>query len=86
MPKISVDLSNVDWKLLRKQKLTLQGVVGIVAKSHPDINASDLSGLLHLLDSIQDQTAEIIGDSAVFGEEFASVETNTTNPDERSDK
>ena len=30
MPKISVDLSNVDWKLLRKQKLTLHTMIGIV--------------------------------------------------------
>ena len=84
MPKISVDLSNVDWKLLRKQKLTLQAVIGIVSKFRPDIDAGDLSGLLHLLDNIQDQVAEVIGEDAVLGKEFAQVEVNTTNPDERS--
>ena len=86
MPKIQVDLTNVDWELLRKQKLTLQTVIGIVARSHPGIDADDLSGLLHLLDHLQDQVAEVLGEKAVFGKEFTRCETAAAKPEERSDE
>lgn len=77
-------LGNVDWRPLRKQKLTLQVVIGIVPETHPEIDAGDLSGLLHFLDHVQDQAAEVFGEKAVFGNEFAPDEADVASPKESS--
>jgi hypothetical protein len=67
MPYVTVDLSNVDWGLLRKQKLFLLKAVKIRAKAGASESAEHLRGLVHLLDHIQDQAAETLGEEAVFG-------------------
>lgn len=56
--RIMIDLSAVDWNLLRQQKHAL---IQARATSEP------LAGLVHLLDNIQDQAAKILGEKAVFG-------------------
>jgi hypothetical protein len=56
---------NIDWTLLRSQKLTLMQVI---ATSPPTV-AEDLTGILHTIDALQDEAAEFFGDDIVFGEE-----------------
>ena len=67
MPCVTVDLSNVDWGLLRKQKLSLLKAVRIKAKTGATEAVEHLRGLVHLLDHIQDQAAETLGEEVVFG-------------------
>ena len=71
-PKLLIDCGKVDWELLRAQKLALlehmdgiytAGLVKIV--NSPTMKA--LEGILHILDHIQDEAAEILGEEAVFG-------------------
>ena len=69
MIQITVDVSNVDWAMLGKQKETLLAAIPIIKKNHPRLDSEDLRGLIHLIDSLQDQAAEIIGKEIVFGEE-----------------
>jgi len=71
MQRITVDLSNVDWPLLRKQKLTLLKTAQRRTKTRAAESAEHLRGLVHLLDHIQDQAAEILGEEAVFGKKRA---------------
>ena len=54
--KILVDVSGVDWKLIRKQKLYLI-----------KLNTEYSVGIVNFFDSIQDQAAEQIGEKKVFG-------------------
>ena len=60
----------IDWKLLRSQKLTL---IQVISVSPPTV-AEDLTGILHLIDYIQDDAATdyLIGIKAVFGEDGES--------------
>jgi hypothetical protein len=67
LKELSINLGNVDWKLLRRQKESL-----VRATSVSDVQISkkcqeDLTGILHLLDHIQDHAAEQIGERTVFG-------------------
>jgi hypothetical protein len=57
----------IDWALLRSQKLTL---VQVISVSPPTV-AEDLTGILHLIDHLQDEAAanSEIGIKEVFGEE-----------------
>lgn len=55
---VIVDLTNVDWSLLRKQKLDLLNRIG---------DEDPLMGLVHLLDEIQDQATTVLGEKVVFG-------------------
>ena len=52
---------NIDWTLLRQQKLDLLAVIGL-AESGWDIitpsQTSSLTGILHLIDGIQDEAVE----------------------------
>jgi len=54
--RILVDVSDVDWKLLRKQKLYLSG-----------LDTENVIGIVNFLDTIQDQATKIIGEKEVFG-------------------
>ena len=71
MHTVTIDFSNVDWKLLRSQKLILLAhmdgvqVTGVATTDSPIVRA--LQGIIYLLDDIQDQAAEIIGEETVFG-------------------
>jgi len=60
----------IDWALLRSQKLTL---IQVISVSPPTV-AEDLTGILHLIDYIQDDAAADphIGTKAVFGEDGES--------------
>ena len=49
-------LENVDWDLLHQQKLTL---LAIRKRQHSGSSEHDaLSGIIHLLDALQDEAAE----------------------------
>jgi hypothetical protein len=54
--EITVDVSGLDWELLREQKEFLLSLKNDYA-----------AGLVSLLDTIQDQAAEVLGEWAVFG-------------------
>lgn len=56
---------NTDWKLLRKQKETLFNVIAEVSEAEQE----HLTGILHLIDAIQDAAADdpAIGAEMVFG-------------------
>lgn len=60
----------IDWALLRSQKLTLLHVIDL----SPPTVAEDLTGILHILDALQDEAAanSDIGIKAVFGEDTVS--------------
>ena len=60
----NINLPAVDWKLLRKQK---EWLVELLACESIDPAGRMLgSGLVHLLDDIQDQAAEQLGEDEVF--------------------
>lgn len=64
---VSADLSGVDWKLLRAQKrslarLTIKKGAGVKRR-----HRKALSGILHLLDHIQDEATRQLGGAVVFG-------------------
>lgn len=60
-----VDVSNVNWNLLRKQKLTLLNVIfpDKIKKSQLEL----LDGLLEFIDYIQDEAEKTLGRDVVFG-------------------
>ena len=69
---VNVDLSKVDWKLLRKQKAAL---VGLSFSKQFGSPANDiLEGIISLLDEIQDQAAEQIGEKKVFGKDVSAYD------------
>lgn len=57
---IYIDVTDVDWRLLRKQKAALVDAAG-------NSESPFLQGLVHFLDDIQDQAALCIGETRVFG-------------------
>ena len=67
MRPVTVDLSNVDWALLRKQKQALLETIRSIEKNDDSGKTKPLCGLVHLLDPVQDQAAETLGESVVFG-------------------
>jgi len=46
-------IDNVDWKLLRKQKLTLINLATLCTKE-----SEDITGIIHLIDHIQDESVK----------------------------
>lgn len=66
-PYWSVDMSRVDWAMLRAQK----GVITELAEDNrlDDEEKSALTGLIHLLDSIQDTVALTVGEKQIFGDQ-----------------
>jgi hypothetical protein len=57
----------IDWRKLRAQKCTLINEIGIAEKEGKVLTTEHLTGILHLIDSIQDDAAERIGTGRVFG-------------------
>ena len=55
---------DIDYGLLRKQKTDLIRSINIDSD-----NVDSLSGLLNLIDSIQDYAADVVGIESVFQEE-----------------
>ena len=64
---VTVELDNVDWKMLRKQKETLLETITNPRITLSDKAREDLTGILHLLDLVQDQAAEHLGEQTVYG-------------------
>lgn len=62
--KVFVDVSNVNWRELSDQKATLV-FIRRVYQSGSSID-EDLSGIIHLLDYIQDEAAKTLGEEIVF--------------------
>lgn len=58
----------IDWEKLRSQKLEL--LILRDAPSLSDDSKGALSGIIHLLDAIQDAAADDLGNLVVFGEAF----------------
>ena len=59
---VDVDVSNVDWKLLRQQKSTLLALCPTTRREY-----DAFIGVVHLIDYIQDKAAEQLGEYKVFG-------------------
>jgi hypothetical protein len=62
---VTLTLENVDWEMLRNQKLTLVGLSGDGALTKNEADALD--GVINFLDHVQDQGAKILGEETVFG-------------------
>jgi hypothetical protein len=58
--KVTVPV-NVDWALLRKQKQWLVRMESMLKDS------DEATGLLGLLDDLQDEATKVLGDDVVFG-------------------
>ena len=56
---------NIDWALLKKQSMDIVDLRA-TGKFTPKI-AESLTGIIHFLDSIRDNAAEVLGEEAVFG-------------------
>lgn len=65
LPKsaVLINTDEVDWKLLREQKYSL-------IDTNQTSKSEHIEGLIQFLDDIQDKASTILGDEAVFGEEF----------------
>lgn len=63
------DLAGVDWKLLGRQKESLLRTISVVDVHISKMCQEDLTGILHLLDDIQDRAAGRLGEAAVFGKQ-----------------
>ena len=61
-----VDMSSVNWSLLREQKQELLAIRSVRAISNSEASAID--GIIHLIDFIQDESATQLGETVVFGE------------------
>lgn len=59
---VLVDCGNVDWVLLQKQKYNVFKMSSLLTQYR-----DTLEGILSLLDHLQDEAAEILGDATVFG-------------------
>lgn len=64
-----INFNTIDWKLLRKQKITL---IEQISSCKPS-SSENLEGILNLLDYIQDSAAEELGDKIVFGKDYETV-------------
>jgi len=53
---MKIDIGQIDFELLRKQKLHL------IEDPSPEAD-----GLINLIDRIQDEAAKVVGEEAVFG-------------------
>ena len=61
-------IDGIDWKLLREQKMHLLSAIDNASNYGDGGNEyQGLLGILHLIDAIQDEMAEDLGEEAVFG-------------------
>jgi hypothetical protein len=66
---VEVDLGRVNWPLLQSQKaalLELRRRLECKPGKQSEIEVKALSGVIHLIDAIQDQAADQIGSKNVF--------------------
>lgn len=61
---------NIDWEALREQKTVLLAQIEVLNHRGLSHQSDHLTGILNLIDAIQDQAAEQIGEEAVFGKKF----------------
>lgn len=66
---LRIDLKRVDWEELRAQKRTLNELLDRLLTPNQLSNKERyaLDGIRHLLDYVQDQAADVLGEQAVFG-------------------
>lgn len=62
---LNIDLSKVDWALLRKQKTWLLELTRLGGGDVQE--CEEAMGLIHLLDEIQDQAVEQLSEQIVYG-------------------
>jgi hypothetical protein len=61
----TLDAADIDWDLLRDQKADLNDALVSGAALTPKAQLS-VSGIIELLDYIQDEAEKVIGESVVF--------------------
>lgn len=65
--EVAIVLRNVDWELLRAQKEALAGLAMNERRILTVDECMCLEGILGVLDALQDQAAEVLGEECVFG-------------------
>jgi len=60
---ISINVVDVDWELLREQKIQL---ILTIQDSEIEETKDALMGILNLIDTIQDSASEQLGEDVVF--------------------
>jgi hypothetical protein len=73
MTNVTVNLKNVDWQLLQKQKEILAGILvedKLLYRQDKLLSsqAMALSGILSLIDEVQDQAENTLGSATVFND------------------
>ncbi len=63
----TLDAADIDWDLLRDQKADLNEALVSGASLTPKAQLS-VSGIVELLDYMQDEAAKVLGETAVFGQ------------------
>lgn len=68
MKEIPQFINDIDWDLLKQQKLSLLYIVNNNALIN-NVISEDVNGIVHLIDSIQDYAVDVVGidDDIVFG-------------------
>jgi len=69
----------IDWELLRHQKINFLEVIDHITKGEivPKIHLDDLTGILHLIDGLQDEAVDV--DNEDFHEVFGPKVADTDN-------
>jgi len=65
--RVVIDMSRVDWELLRRQKTLLVELAGSPEHVTTRRDREAIEGIINLLDHIQDETAIALGERTVFG-------------------
>lgn len=81
---ITVDVSDVNWELLRKQKLHLLEILSDKNSSITAEHCASIEGIVNLLDAMQDNVVATgkLSEDEVFGELAAQEETDASNAHE----
>jgi uncharacterized protein YpiB (UPF0302 family) len=66
---MNIETSEIDWVELREQKQTLLKQIDKARDDNDEKTTSDLVGILGLLDYIQDEASNELGEDEVFGKE-----------------
>lgn len=68
MKEIPQFINDIDWDLLKQQKLSLLYIVNNNTLIN-NVISEDVNGIVHLIDSIQDYAVDVVGidDDIVFG-------------------
>jgi hypothetical protein len=54
-------INRIDWGLLKKQKASLLDVIETISSKDNEQKKDDLTGILHLIDAIQDYAVDSMG-------------------------